>query len=170
MRKLRFCMIILLFVIAASIAISCVPEDFTKNELLDTVKNSDLDNAIAERIREHGVKDLFPPTIVMVIGVFVPISAIIGFSLVLCIFISLYHKKVMAMIEKGNYTQKPIRWDLICLLLGIILVFVGPGISLTTSAFFGMRLWTIASGLIPLLVGIALLIFYRLLKKQMKVK
>jgi hypothetical protein len=172
MKNLRLAAVICLFSLFTLIAISCVPEDFTKNELLDTVKNSDLDSAIAERIREYGVKDLFPPTIVMVIGIFVPISAIIGFSLVLCIFISLYHKKVMAMIEKGNYTQKPIRWDLICLLLGIILVFVGPGISVTASAFFGMRLWiwTIASGLIPLLVGIAFLIFYKFLKKQIKVK
>jgi small-conductance mechanosensitive channel len=172
MKNLRLAAVICLFSLFTLIAISCVPEDFTKNELLDTVKNSDLDSAIAERVREHGIKDLFPPTIVMVIGVFIPIIAITGIFLVLVIFIGLYYKKVMAMIEKGTYSPKPIhvRWDLICLLLGIILVFVGPGISVTASAFFGMRLWTIASGLIPLLVGIAFLIFYKFLKKQIKVK
>ncbi|MBN1799417.1 MAG: hypothetical protein JW822_12635 [Spirochaetales bacterium] len=172
MKNLRLVAVSCLFSIFILIAFSCVPEDFTENELLDTVKNSEIDNAIAERVREHGIQDLFPPTIVMVFGIFIPISAIIGFFLVLGIFISLYHKKAMAMIEKGTYSPKPIniRWDLICLLLGIVLVFVGPGISVTVSAFFGMRLWTITSGLILLLAGIALLIFYKLLSKKMKVK
>jgi hypothetical protein len=172
MKNKKLFTVLFLFLILTMAAISCVPEDFTKNELLETAKNSGITNAVAERIKEYGVKDLFPPTIVMVISVLIPIFAVIGFFLVLYVFISLYHKKVMAMIEKGTYSPRPvnIRWDLICLLIGLIFIFIGPGISLTVSAFFGIRMWSLATGSIPLLMGVAFLIFYKFLKKQKNVK
>ncbi len=172
MKKSPQVIIGLLTLMIALTVISCLPKDFGKNELLETIKNSNINNAVAERIKEHGLKDFFPPTIVMVVGNLIPIFGVIGFFLVLYIFISLYHKKVMAMIDKGTYEPKPIniRWDHICLLIGLVFVFLGPGISLTVSAFFGVRFWSITTGSIPFLVGIAFLIFYGFLKKQKSVK
>ena len=73
------------------------------------------------------------------------------------------------MIEKGilpdakaidNYKATQFRWDVFLLLSGLILVFGGIGLSLFLMGQKGTEQWY--TGVIPFLVGIALLVFYRI--------
>lgn len=99
-----------------------------------------------------------PPTVVLVFGTLIPIAGIIGFFGVIYIFIKLHYKKVNAMIEKGIYESGRIKfkWELLFLFIGLILVFLGPGISLVLIGVIGLYVQSLVMGAIPLLLGIAL--------------
>ena len=120
-----------------------------------------INNAIATAIEEGKVQELMPPTIVMVVAVMVPITTIIGFFIFLVIFTRLWHRRNMAMIEKGVYKPSKWRWDLIVLFFGLLLSFVGVGVSITATSYFGPQPWTVMSGVLPLFLGIAFLLFYK---------
>ena len=72
--------------------------------------------------------------------------------------------RVMALIEKGQFERKPfnIKWELFFLFIGLILTLVGIAVSIFMISLHGLHSWTITGGVIPLFIGIAFLIFYKL--------
>ena len=77
------------------------------------------------------------------------------------------------MIDKGTYPPvtadgqpqlSPFKWDVFCLLAGLILVLGGVGVSLFMMGQKGVAYWY--TGIIPLVLGAALLLFYRLYYKK----
>ena len=160
--------VLLLFIAALIIPVisSCTDSDYPGRHFHHGETAVQMNNAVAEVIREGRLKDMMPPTSVMIAGVMVPITAIAGFFVFLIIFAKLSHRRSMAMIEKGLYQPSKIRWDLITLFIGLITAFTGLGVSLTTAAYFGPQPWTILSGVIPLLIGIAFLVFYGICQKN----
>ncbi len=139
-----------------------------KEKLKDgTLKDAlppELEKAVIERIKTGNVQDLLPPTGVMIAGIMIPIISVLAFFALLIALVRLYHIRAMARIEKGNYEPKPlnIRWELFILFFGLVLTFLGPAISIYMISLFELESWTITSGIIPLFIGIALLVFYKM--------
>jgi len=165
MRREKIFYILLLVLIILTIGFSC------KEDKKDYISDDKIVEALSERIREGGtIKDVLPPTIVLVFALLVPISAIIGFFVFIGLLVKHHNKKVLAMIEKGIYEPKPLnfKWEILLLFIGIILSFAGPGVSLTVVGFAGLETWAVMTGLIPLCLGIALIVFYIIYKKIKK--
>ncbi len=167
--------LILSLLIMTSFTLSCKVEDKSENEIkkkiIEIASDKELKAAVIERIRNGAtIKDLLPSTGVLITAAFVPIAGVIGFFIVLGLFIGLYHKRTIAMIEKGTYEKNRIkvRWDLLFLLTGLILTLVGPAISLLVCGILGLSLWAASTGLIPMMLGIALLIFHKLYIQEIK--
>jgi len=165
MRKEKIFYVLLLVLIIFTMGFSC------KEEKKDLMSDDKIVDALSERIKEGGtIKDVLPPTIVLVFGTMIPISAIVGFFVFIGLLVKNHNKKVMAMIEKGIYEPKPsnFKWDILLLFIGIILAFVGPGVSITVVGFFGIESWAVMTGLIPFCLGLALIAFYIVYKKIKK--
>jgi hypothetical protein len=143
-----------------------ITEKLKDGTLKDTLP-PELEKAVIERIKTGKVQDFLPPTSVMVAGIMIPIISIIAFFALLVFLARLYHIRTLARIEKGDLERRPIkfRWELIVLFLGLILAFLGPAISIYTISLFELQSWTITSGIIPLFIGIALLVFYKIYGK-----
>ncbi len=160
-----FVKFLMLVSVLSCVALACTPPGEDNG---DIVNNKNVKEAIAERIKNGGtIKDALPPTSVMVVGVFVPISAIVGFFIVAFYLSKMHFKKVNLMIEKGIYQPKAfnIRWDLIFLFIGIISAFSGIGVSLYSIGNYGVIKWAILSGSIPLFVGIGFVLLAFLFRK-----
>jgi hypothetical protein len=173
---------------AAVLFTGCLPKEkrdkfpFYKqsNELLQviteklkdgTLKNAlppELEKAVIERIKTGKLQDFLPPTSIIVVGMMIPIICILAFFTLLIIFIRLYHLRALARIEKGDLERRPmnIRWELFILFFGLLLTFLGPAISIYTVCLFELQSWTITSGIIPLFIGLALLVFYKMYDKM----
>jgi uncharacterized membrane protein YdbT with pleckstrin-like domain len=147
----------------------------TVNEKLKdgTLKDSlppELTDALSEIIKSGNIRRFLPPTGVIISALLIPIFAVIGLFAFLVIFARLYHMRAMAMIEKGVYERRPkrnIRWELFFLFAGLILVFLGPAISIYMISLYGFQSWTFTAGIIPLFIGFAVLVFY---KQYLKIK
>ncbi len=145
-------------------------------------KEDDMGKAMGERISNGesvfdvvGIPDLdqfMPSTAERILLWLLPVLAIAGIVVLVIVLNKRRHLRIMAMIEKGIYpTDAPgrrlhlakFRWDLFYLLSGLILALGGVGLSLYMMGFKGIRMWYV--GVIPLLVGAALLIFYRIYVK-----
>jgi len=149
--------------LALAFLVACVPAEYRNGTGQDTA----MQQAIAERIKSGNFKDTLPPTAVMVVGALIPISGSIGFFLVLAFALSQAHKRRMAMIEKGLQPQATrFRWDLLFLFKGLVLTATGLGISLWMVARYGVHGWSVMGGVIPLLIGIGLIVFYRVLASE----
>jgi len=151
--------------------VSCVPFEHQKNqiaEIMDMVKDDAIKQSLAQRIRDGlTLTDLIPAS-VLIVGSLIPIFGILGFVIIVFIFIYYYNRRAMAMIEKGTYERRPlnIRWDLAALFTGLVLLFVGIGISLSMICLYGVQLWSVLGGVIPFLLGIAFLVFTAAYKKM----
>ncbi|MCP4130089.1 MAG: hypothetical protein GY754_03630 [bacterium] len=170
MKRKMICLLVLTIMLAP-IVVTAADYAYPGKAIQHSESLEKINDAVAHAIKEGKLKDMMPPTIVMVFGVMVPITAIAGFFTFLIVFVKLNHRRSILMIEKG-VTQPVVkrRWDLAFLFVGLILSFLGVGISLTTVSYFGPQPWTFMSGVIPLFIGIAFLLFYRLsdLKNQEK--
>ena len=178
---------VVVLIAAAAFFLSCAPREernknrfFSKeaNEMMQTItekmKNGsltlkdtlppDMEKAIAERIKTVKLSDFTPHPSVMIAALMIPIVSVIAFFAFLIVLLKLYHMRVMAMIEKGNYERRPlnIKWELVFLFIGLVLSFVGPGISIYMVSAFGLASRTITAGIVPLFIGIAFLVFYKL--------
>ncbi|MBN2544249.1 MAG: hypothetical protein JXB50_00540 [Spirochaetes bacterium] len=165
MRIRKIIYVLLLVLLILTIGFSC------KEEKKDLMSDDKIVEALSERIKEGGtIKDVLPPTIVLVFGTMIPISAIIGFFVFISLLIKHHNKKILALIEKGIYEPKPVnfKWEILLLFIGVILAFVGPGVSLTVIGFYGIETWAVMTGMIPFCLGLALIIFYIVYKKIKK--
>lgn len=145
-------------------------------------KEDDMGKAMGERIANGesvfdvvGIPNLdqfMPSTVERIMLWLLPVLAIAGIVVLVVVLNKRRHLRMMAMIEKGVYPTDAsgrrlptarFRWDLFYLLSGLILVLGGVGLSLYMMGLQGIRMWYV--GVIPLLVGAALLIFYRIYVK-----
>ncbi len=153
------------------VIISCAPPGHGRppHHNGDCFHDNAVKGAIAERIRDgESIREILPPPGVMIAGVMVPISGIIGFFAALILFLNMHHKKVTLMIEKGIYQPKPlnIKWDMIFMLIGVLTSFTGIGVSLFMIGYYGVHPWTFATGSIPFFVGIGFIVLAALFKKM----
>lgn len=93
----------------------------------------------------------------------VPIFGIVFGSALLFFLLLFWHKQRMELIRTGQY--KPWQLDLrvFSFFLGLLLTFVGAGLSLVFITVLGKSL-AILGGLIPFAIGLSLLSFYKLQK------
>ncbi|HNF23796.1 MAG TPA: hypothetical protein PKN56_18050 [Leptospiraceae bacterium] len=93
----------------------------------------------------------------------VPIFGIVFGSALLFFLLLFWHKQRMELIRTGQY--KPWQLDLrvFSFFLGLLLAFVGAGLSLVFIIVLGKSL-AMLGGLIPFTLGLSLLSFYKLQK------
>ena len=119
-----------------------------------------------------GVSDLMPTTLDLFLLWLIPAMIIIGAIFLVVILSRRRHQRIMAMIEKGvfkegelaKYQPKPYNWRLLTMLFGLVLVLGGIGYSLFMIGQDGIDQWYV--GTIPLLIGVAFLIFNRMYYKN----
>jgi hypothetical protein len=142
-------------------------------------KADDVGDAIGKRMAEGesmfkilGIpepEDYMPTTFDLILLWSIPLSALIGIIILVIVITKRRNERIIAMIEKGitpdaatlrMYRPKPFRWDLFSLMLGLVLILGGLGFSLFKIGKEGIDQWYV--GVIPLLVGVALIVFYRI--------
>lgn len=96
----------------------------------------------------------------------IPITALIAFSILIYQLVRLRNARIMAMISKGIYEHKPLNWKLILLLIGVLLIFAGPGVALLVTAQESL-LEGVGTGLLMILGGIGVLVFRQLALKYL---
>ena len=145
-------------------------------------KEDDVGDALGKRMAEGeslfkilGLpepEDYMPTTLDLVILWSIPFSALVGIVILVIVITKRRNQRILAMIEKGitpddatmkMFKPKPFRWDLFSLMMGLVLVLGGLGVSLFKIGKEGIGQWYL--GVIPFLVGIALLVFYRIIVK-----
>ena len=92
------------------------------------------------------------------------IIPIVGITFVgVLVFFALlwHHREVKLRIIKNSYVQRSFNFKAFFLLLGLILVAVGLVMTVMMAVLEGFS-WALMGGLIPLSVGIALLLFYKI--------
>ncbi len=179
-----------LLFIAMTLIPGCIPEErrnekhfsYQARELVKTINEKlkdgtlkdslppELSSALAEAVKSGNIRRFLPPTSVLIVGIFIPIFTIVGFFAFLIIFAKLYHMRVMALIEKGVYerrSKRNIRWELLFLFVSLVLIFLGPAISIYMISLYGFQSWTFTAGIIPLFIGFAFFVFY---KQYLKIK
>lgn len=91
----------------------------------------------------------------------IPFLAVIVFFVLIYRLAGQFHKRRMAMIEKGLFVHRPPNWSNIFLALGIGAISVSPGIGILVYLEEGL-LEGIGTALIVLSAGIALLVIRKL--------
>lgn len=156
-----------------------------KREQQPEKKKDDFEDVFEKRMREGeslfkilGIpepEDYMPTTFDLILLWIIPFSVIVGIVALVIIVSKRRHQRILAMIEKGMVPNKatlkefkaaPFRWDVFLLLTGLILSLGGFGLSVFMIGHKGIDQWY--TGVIPLLVGLALLLFYNIFYKKKK--
>lgn len=120
-------------------------------------------------------EDYMPTTFEFFLLILIPLSVIVAVIIMIVMITKRRHQRVMAMIEKGilpdaksisDYRATQFRWDVFLLLTGLILGFGGIGFSLFMMGQKGADQWYV--GVIPFLVGVALLVFHKIFYRRKK--
>ena len=120
-------------------------------------------------------EDYMPGTFEIILMWSIPIAALIGIVVLVVVITKRRNERILAMIEKGitpdeatlkMFRPKPFRWDVFSLLTGLVLLFGGLGFALFKIGKEGVDQWY--HGIIPILVGVALIIAYRFFLKDKK--
>jgi hypothetical protein len=91
----------------------------------------------------------------------IPLVAMVAFFFLIYHLANQFHKRRMAMIEKGLFVHRPPNWSNIFLALGIGAISVSPGVGLLVYLEEGL-MTGIGTGLTVLSSGIALLVIRKL--------
>jgi hypothetical protein len=145
-------------------------------------KEDDVGDALGKRMAEGeslfkilGIpepEDYMPTTLDLIILWSIPFSALVGIVILVVVITKRRNERIIAMIEKGitpdestlkMFRPKPFRWDLFSLMMGLVFILGGLGVSLFKIGKEGIGQWYL--GVIPILVGVAFLIFYRIYLK-----
>jgi hypothetical protein len=114
-------------------------------------------------------EDYMPTTFELVLLWLIPFSVIVAVVILIMLITKRRHQRVLAMIEKGilpnaeaikHYKATQFRWDVFLLLTGLILGLGGIGLSVFMMGHKGPEQWYM--GIIPFLIGVALLVFYQI--------
>ena len=106
------------------------------------------------------------PTIAsQIIIALIPVIGIIMGSILLFFSILWAHREKMSMISRGIYV--PVRFELalFSLLLGLLLSGVGLVLTIVFALLDGFS-YPIVGGLVPMVMGFCLLLFYRIIPKE----
>jgi hypothetical protein len=138
-------------------------------------KRMDQGESMFEIIGIPSPEDYMPTTFEFFLLILIPLSVIVAVVIMIVMITKRRHQRVMAMIEKGilpdaksinNYRATQFRWDVFLLLTGLILGFGGIGFSLFMMGQKGADQWYV--GVIPFLVGVALLVFHKIFYRKKK--
>lgn len=154
-----------------------------EQEKKKTEATDDVGKAISKRMAEgesmfkiFGIpeaEDYLPGTFEVILMWSIPIAALIGIVVLVIVITKRRNERILAMIEKGvtpdeatlkMFKPKPFRWDLFSLLVGLVFLLGGLGVSLFKMGKEGIGQWY--HGIIPILVGVALIIVYRIIIKE----
>jgi hypothetical protein len=146
-------------------------------------KEEDLGDAMKKRMDEGeslfdiigipSAEDYMPTTFEFFLLLLIPLSVIVAVVILIMMVTKRRHQRILAMIEKGilpdaeainHYKATQFRWDVFLLLTGLILGLGGIGLSVFMMGHKGPEQWY--TGIIPLLVGVALLVFYQLFYRK----
>lgn len=155
----------------------------SEQEKKKTEDTDDVGDAISKRMAEGesmfkilGIpeaEDYLPGTFEIILLWSIPIAALIGIVVLVIVITKRRNERILAMIEKGitpddatikMFRPKPFRWDMFSLLTGLVLIFAGLGVSLFKIGKEGIDQWY--HGIIPILVGVAFIIAYRIFLKD----
>jgi hypothetical protein len=100
-----------------------------------------------------------------VIITIIPIVGIVMGAVVVFFYLLWNHRRQMALIKSGQWTKTRLNLGTFSLLTGLLLTCVGAALTVFFSLLRGTD-YVLLGGLIPLSLGIALLIFYRMNKKH----
>jgi len=148
-------------------------------------KEEDLGDAMKKRMDEGeslfdiigipSAEDYMPTTFEVVLLWLIPFSVIVAVVVLIMIATKRRHQRILAMIEKGilpnaeainHYKATQFRWDVFLLLTGLILGLGGIGLSVFMMGHKGPEQWYM--GIIPFLVGVALLVFHQIFYRKKK--
>jgi cell division protein FtsB len=159
------------------------PEETKKEK--DKAETDDIADTMSKRMEEGdslfkilGIPepdDYMPTAFEIFLLWLIPASALAGITVLIVVLSKRRHERMLAMIEKGivpgtseksQYKIAPFRWDVFTLFTGLILSLGGLGFSIFKIGEEGFQKWY--SGVIPLLLGIAFLIFHFVYFKSKK--
>ena len=138
-------------------------------------KRMDQGESMFEIIGIPSPEDYMPTTFEFFLLLLIPLSVIVAVVIMIMMITKRRHQRVMAMIEKGilpdaksinSYRASQFRWDVFLLLTGLILGFGGIGFSLFSMGQKGADQWYV--GVIPFLIGVALLVFHKIFYRKKK--
>lgn len=155
----------------------------SEQEKKKTEDTDDVGDAISKRMAEGesmfkilGIpeaEDYLPGTFEIILLWSIPIAALIGIVVLVIVITKRRNERILALIEKGitpddatikMFRPKPFRWDMFSLLTGLVLIFAGLGFALFKIGKEGIDQWY--HGIIPILVGVAFIIAYRIFLKD----
>jgi len=148
-------------------------------------KEEDLGDSMKKRMDEGeslfdiigipSAEDYMPTTFEVILLWLIPFSVIVAVVVLIMMVTKRRHQRILAMIEKGilpdakainNFRSTQFRWDVFLLLTGLILGLGGIGLSVFMMGSKGPDQWYM--GIIPFLIGVALLVFYQLFYRKKK--
>jgi hypothetical protein len=138
-------------------------------------KRMDEGESLFEIIGIPSAEDYMPTTFEFFLLLLIPLSVIVAVVILIMMVSKRRHQRILAMIEKGilsdaeainHYKASQFRWDVFLLLTGLILGLGGIGLSVFMMGHKGPEQWYM--GVIPFLVGVALLIFYQIFFRKKK--
>jgi hypothetical protein len=148
-------------------------------------KEEDLGDAMKKRMDEGeslfeiigipSADEYMPTTFEFFLLLLIPLSVIVAVVILIMMVSKRRHQRILAMIEKGilpnaeainHYKATHFRWDVFLLLTGLVLGLGGIGLSLYMMGHKGPEQWYM--GVIPFLVGVALLVFYQIFYRKKK--
>ncbi|HMB00699.1 MAG TPA: hypothetical protein VKS21_06895 [Spirochaetota bacterium] len=148
---------------------SCVPPQHRDRISHHSAK---VEQAIADQITSgKSLREVvMPPAIVMVFGTLIPITGTILFFTAVIMFLRMQHKRKLLLLEKGMTEEKSKKRShyFFFLLPGLLLAFTGIGVSIYLPARFGFYGWSVLGGVIPLCLGIAFIVFFKIYNNNLK--
>lgn len=138
-------------------------------------KRMDEGESLFDIIGIPSVEDYMPTTFEVILLWLIPFSVIVAVVVLIMIITKRRHQRILAMIEKGilpdaksvnHFKATQFRWDVFLLLTGLILGLGGIGLSVFMMGHKGPEQWYM--GVIPILVGVALLVFYKIFYRMKK--
>lgn len=100
-------------------------------------------------------------TAVQIVISLIPIVGIVLGATLIFFYMLWHHKEVKLQIKTGSFVQKNINFSALVLFAGLTLAGVGAVISVVFAIKDGFS-YAILSGLIPAVIGVCLLIFYKI--------
>jgi hypothetical protein len=151
--------------IIRSIKAELSPEQF--NALVETINKrlssgESIEQIIGKPDREFGPRD-FRNGPVGVLGIFIPIVAMICMAGVLVVLFGTRYKRDQMLIEKGIYqtvSRRKFPMEAALLVTGIILIFWGLALSVFNCLSFGLNGRSLSGGSIPFIIGIGVFVSF----------
>jgi hypothetical protein len=156
-----------------------------KEQEKQTEKEEDLGDSMKKRMDQGeslfdiigipSAEDYMPTTFEVFLLWLIPFSVVVGVIILIMLVTRRRHQRILAMIEKGilpnaeainHYKASQFRWDVFLLLTGLILGLGGIGLSVFMMGNKGVNQWYV--GVIPFLVGVALLVFHWIFFRKKK--
>jgi hypothetical protein len=94
-----------------------------------------------------------------------PIVGIVIGGVVIFFYLLWRHREISLQIKTGSYRKTVFNVSLFSLLTGLLLIGVGLVLTLVTALVSGIS-YTLLGGLIPLMLGICLIVFYKLYREK----